>query len=120
MLKSSESQQIHISETPFVFNINDLPGHKMEGKEEPQSWSVPEDKLDDLDFSFPLATSLMDSLNSSPPTPFTLEELELLPSTSGQLAKATTLPRRGPMTWPQVRSGILIVCYSQLVQIPLA
>ena len=104
--------------------MNNSLGQKMEAKEEPtvpQNWSeVPEDtNPDDLDFSFPLATSLMDSLNCSPPAPFTLatlDELATWPSTSGsQLAnnqsdrlKAATLPRRGPMTWPQVSSSIMI------------
>ena len=125
MWKSSENQQIHISETPLVFNMNNSLGQKMEAKEEPTvppNWSeVPENtNPDDLDFSFPLATSLMDSLNCSPPAPFTLatlDELALWPSTtSSQLAnnqsdklKAATLPRRGPMTWPQVSSNIQIV-----------
>ena len=69
----------------------------------------------------PMATSLMDSLNCSPPAPFTLatlDELATWPSTSSssQVAnnqpdrlKAATLPRRGPMTWPQVSSSILIM-----------
>ena len=72
----------------------------------PQNWSEDTNSVgisEDLDFSFPLATSLMDSLNSSPPTPFTLptlDELALWPNTNNSLKAAT--PRRGPMTWPQV------------------
>ena len=108
--------------------MNNMSGQKMEVKDEPtppQNWSVPEDTkslslTDELDFSFPLATSLMVSLNTSPPTPFslaTLEELALWPSTSSsqpassihQAAnpKAAISPRRESLTWPQVRFTFL-------------
>ena len=112
MWKREENQQIHISETTIATNVKDLPGQKFKVKDEPHNWSESEDThpvgmSDDLDFSFPLATSLMDSLNSSPPAPFTLPTLDELahwPSTSSQPLKAATLPRRGSMTWPQVSS----------------